>query len=249
MALRDVRVRLRASPVARNLKSRVELVAGAVRYPRDTPEWAAVQLLRGCRPDVVVDVGANVGQFARTIRSFGYAGDIVSFEPVSSTYRRLAVNADDDPHWYTVNCALGAAEGEATINISSNDSLSSSLLPMEDLHRDAFPGSGYVASEPVRVRRLDDVEVPALAADRVFLKVDAQGFEHEVVAGAEDLLGRTVGIQLELSLAPLYSGGWTFWDAMDWLRDQDFQPHHFVPGVVDRRTMQTLQVDVIGLRR
>ena len=157
--------------------------------------------------DLVLDVGAADGGYGRQLRQFGYAGRIVSFEPLAAAFGRLSEHIAGDPQWTARNHALGEEAGEAVINVASN-STSSSLLPMLDAHREASPSVGYVGSETIRVERLDDVADELVGPDdRVFLKLDTQGFERQVLAGAAKTLDRCVGLQLEMSFVPLYEGG------------------------------------------
>ncbi|MBC7633672.1 FkbM family methyltransferase, partial [Aeromicrobium sp.] len=78
--------------------------------------------------DLVLDVGASTGGYGTSLRSFGYTGQIVSFEPLAAAFAELSATVASDPLWTARNTALGAEPGEATINIASN-SASSSLLP------------------------------------------------------------------------------------------------------------------------
>lgn len=163
------------------------------------------RLLHALQVDLVVDVGAARGGFAQEVRSFGYAGRIVSFEPLASAFADLASTAAPDAAWEVRNRALGSSPGSAEINVASNSD-SSSLLPMDERHVAAAPEVGYVATETITVARLDD-ELADDPARRPFLKLDTQGFEREVLAGGTRALDRAVGLQLELSFVPLYAGG------------------------------------------
>ena len=93
-----------------------------------------------------MDVGANDGGFSSAIRAIGYAGRIISFEPLTGPYEKLRRRASGDTHWETINCAVGDTAGEVTINVSENAGLSSSVLPMLDTHINAAPNSAYVAT-------------------------------------------------------------------------------------------------------
>ena len=87
----------------------------------------------------VLDVGANFGQFATTLRQAGFKGRIVSFEPQSQAYAGLVRAATSDPLWDVApRCAVGAAAGEIEMNISNN-SVSSSALPMLPDHVESAP--------------------------------------------------------------------------------------------------------------
>src|SRR5262249_4712879 len=131
------------------------------------------------------DVGAAKGGYGTQLRLFGYAGRIVSFEPLDSAFSQLSAAIAGDATWTARQSALGAEAGESVINIASNSD-SSSLLPMGSAHTDAEPSVGIVGQQVVKVERLDDViDEIARPEDRIFLKIDAQGFERQVLAGAE----------------------------------------------------------------
>lgn len=168
---------------------------------------ATARLMELARPRSVIDVGANVGQFASWVRDSGFTGEIISFEPQPEEHAALVVAAESDPAWTIApRCALGSASGTAQIHVAGN-SQSSSLLEMLDLHSDNAPTSAYVDSIETPVRTLDDVlaEVGFDPADAL-LKIDTQGFETEVLRGATATLPLVAAAHVELSLAPLYDG-------------------------------------------
>src|SRR5262245_26822768 len=101
--------------------------------------------------ELVLDVGANTGQFARSLRTDGYAGKIISFEPLSAAFAVLQHKCAQDRDWECHNLAIGDAEGSATINVSAN-SLSSSLLPVRARTLEIEPRIAYVAQETVVLR-------------------------------------------------------------------------------------------------
>src|SRR4051812_1643309 len=172
----------------------------------DTTAARRLLMMKHHRIDAVVDVGANVGQYASMLRESGYMGDIVSFEPLSQAYKELAAKALDDSSWRVFQSAIGADNGEADINVSRN-SYSSSLLPMLETHIHAAPDSQYLSTERVRVNTLDSALETVLSSDRrVLLKIDTQGYETHVLAGAKHRLKQVCIIECELSLVPLYEG-------------------------------------------
>src|ERR1035437_2129095 len=138
--------------------------------------------------DTVLDVGANVGQYALQLRDGGYKQLIVSFEPLAEAFAVIQARARPDSHWNVLNMAIGAEDGEADINVAGN-SVSSSLLTMLETHVRYAPGSKYVSRERVRVKTLDTAVPEVLSSGkRVLLKIDAQGYEHQVIKGATLLL-------------------------------------------------------------
>jgi len=193
--------------------------------------------------DAVLDVGANAGQYALQLRGSGYKQLIVSFEPLTEVFAVLKTNAHSDRYWSVLNVAIGAEDGEADINISAS-SASSSLLSMLETHVRYAPGSKYVAREHVRVKALDTVAPELLSpGKRVLLKIDTQGYEHQVIKGATSLLKQVHLIECELSLVPLYDGQYLFLDMVSLLDRHGFKPVHFEPGFGDPATGYCLQVD------
>jgi FkbM family methyltransferase len=196
--------------------------------------------------DLVLDVGANTGQFARQCRAAGYSGKILSFEPSASAHAALLRSAASDPLWTVADrMALGAANGETEINIAVN-SYSSSILPMLDAHRSAAPNSAYIQKERVSLRRLDDVVVATVPShNNIFLKLDVQGYESHVLAGAAQVLAHSVALQLEMSLIPLYEGETLMPQMHANLAAQGFALWDLEPSFRDPATGRLLQVDGI----
>lgn len=197
--------------------------------------------------DLVLDVGAADGGYGRALRQFGYAGRIVSFEPLANAYAELTRNIAADPLWTARNHALGDQAGEAQIHVASN-STSSSLLPMKESHMEAEPSVGIIGQETIRVERLDDAASQIIGADdTVFLKLDTQGFERQVLAGGPDTIKRIVGMQLELSFVPLYEGGILANEAISMAYDDGFHLEVIESGWASH-TGQMLQADGIFFR-
>jgi FkbM family methyltransferase len=200
--------------------------------------------------DVVFDVGANTGQFAEKLRDAGFPGRIISFEPSTVAHSALVKRAQRDANWIIApRMALGDHDGKITLNLAGN-SVSSSVLPMLPSHGTAAPESRYISSETVDLRMLDSVS-PELAtgAERIFLKLDVQGFESKVLQGAEQFLRRVSGIQIELSLVPLYDGDRLFHPMLHDLEARGYDLWSVVPSFVDPETSRLLQLDAILFRK
>ncbi len=200
--------------------------------------------------DLVLDIGANTGQWGRALRIAGYAGDIISFEPLSKAHRELSKRASRDARWQVApRMALGERNADIEINIAGN-SFSSSLLKMLPMHRAGAPESAYIGCEMVAMKTLDSVVGSVVpAGDRkLFCKLDVQGYESQVLAGAKTLLPRIAGLQMEISLAPLYDGQSSFNELLDVMARQGFEVFGFTPGFVDPRSGRMLQVDGVFFR-
>jgi len=217
-------------------------------YP-SSEEVLLKKFLAVARPSLVLDVGANIGQYGLSLRKCGYSGRIISFEALASVHARLTAVAARDKDWLVMPaCALGRAAGDARINVANN-LLSSSLLAMNDIHVQAAPESAYVASEPIRLARLDEIAAPILAPEsRMLLKIDTQGYEEEVLAGAAGLLNRISAMQLELSIAPLYLGAPDLRRMLELCESLGFRLHGLIPGFYHSKTGQLLQMDGLFLK-
>jgi FkbM family methyltransferase len=217
-----------------------------VRFdPWSDPASRRAALVNEHGVDLVLDVGANDGPFARQVREAGYRGRIVSFEPQAAAYAALRSAAAADPLWECRNVAVGVDEGEAVLNIAANSS-SSSLFEMSPLHVANAPESAYVGREQVNMQRLDSLAGElGLAEATVYLKVDVQGGELDVLRGAEAALERTVLVEAELSLVSLYKGAPRFDEVIDYLAEHGFGVLSLAPVFVDPADGRLLQVDAV----
>lgn len=199
--------------------------------------------------DLVLDVGANTGGYGQSLREIGYRGDILSFEPLEDAYAELVRVSAEDARWHVApRMAVGAEDGEIVINVAGN-SVSSSVLPMHDSHAQAAPLSRYVGTQRVPLHRLDGVKHDVLTpARRTLLKIDTQGYEMAVLQGAAGLLANVRGVQLELSVIPLYEGQALYREVIDWLSGRGFELWNIVPGFLDESSGRLLQFDGIFFR-
>lgn len=158
--------------------------------------------------DCVLDVGANVGGYGQFLRHVvGYKGLIISFEPVSSVYRNLQKCASQYAKWHTYQMALGSKNSTLTIHVAKESVFSSFLTPCHGLIEDNKGQNEIVAEEAVPVNRLDSIfqELQAqYGFRRPYLKMDTQGFDQEVLAGAHDIMHKLIGLQSEISFLPIY---------------------------------------------
>jgi FkbM family methyltransferase len=202
-------------------------------------------LLRNLDASVVMDIGANEGQFAADLRAAGYRGRIVSVEPLSAAHAALTRAAANDSQWTIAErCAVGAAAGKATLHVAGN-SVSSSLREMTAVHLDAAAYSKYVGTEEVRVVTLADLIAQYAGASdaRVFVKLDVQGHERDVLDGAGERLDTIGGIQLELSLTELYAGQALMPAQVEFLAAHGLSLWSLDRGFMDGRTGRLLQCD------
>lgn len=176
--------------------------------------------------DVVLDVGANVGQFGASLRAQSYRGKIVSYEPISTVYRTLAVNTATDLEWDINNFALGLKSEFATINVSVSSEFSS-ILPSTCAAMKYNDAAAITGTETIEVRKLDDV-FPRPSGNTL-LKIDTQGYERQVLEGGRSLLPKLKGVLMELPIVHLYQGTWQFHEAIEFMADAGFVPAQIQP--------------------
>lgn len=208
-------------------------------------------MLRSQNINLILDVGANVGQYGSELRGHvGYKGRIVSFEPMSLAHEVLTKAAAKDDQWdVSKRVAIGAKQGEIAINISHN-SVSSSVLPILESHTSAEPESRYKGSESVPLVTLDSVAMKYFSDGTVgFLKIDTQGYESQVLEGAEKTLASIVGVQLELSLVPLYVGQMLMPELIARMTELGFDLWGISPTFADPESGRMLQVDATFFKR
>lgn len=195
--------------------------------------------------DLVIDVGANIGSFGKELRDIGYKGMIYSFEPIKDIYVKLVDITKNDKNWQVYNYALGAIEEKRSINISAN-SHSSSILNIIATHTEADPSSKVIGQESIDVIPLDNI-FPEYFRNykNIFLKIDTQGFEYDVLVGCQKYLSNINTLQIEMSLIPLYSGQVLFDELYHYVTNKNFTLINIEPGFAQPQTGQLLQVDCI----
>lgn len=212
-------------------------------------EAQLVAVLERFQISCVLDVGANVGQYAAMLREHGWRGRIVSFEPLADAHATLTRRAARDARWQVApRAAIGDRKGEIELEVSAESDMSS-VLPQTELLRRVSPSSAVLRREAVPLARLESAAQPYLARDeRIFLKIDTQGFEPQVLAGAGGLMARLCGLQLEMSLVPCYEGETGFRAMLDTLAAAGFEPYLFIPGYFERKLGRQLQLDGVFMR-
>jgi len=208
-----------------------------------------LKLIHNRNIDVILDVGANVGQYATEMRGIGYKQRIISFEPINSVFEVIKEKSETDSNWEVKRFALGDFDGATEINISNN-SPSSSLIEMMPQHIEAAPFAKYIGKETISVKKLDTIFSNLdLSEKSLFMKLDVQGFEKQVLEGAKKSLPFIKGIQIELSLVPLYKGEGLYLEMINYLDDLGYSLFSIEPGFINAETGQLLQFDGIFFKK
>ncbi|MDP8984379.1 MAG: FkbM family methyltransferase [Pseudomonadota bacterium] len=216
----------------------------------NTEERAVECLLAAAKATVVLDVGANTGQFVDLVRRVGYDGLVVSFEALQSAHAMLETRASKSANWMIApRAALGAEQCVLDMNVAGN-SVSSSLLKMKGLHLKAAPESAYVGRQSVQVERLDRMATKFLPPDgNVYLKIDTQGYEKQVLKGSAELLPRVAALQLELSIIPLYENSPELTEMITYASALGYELFDLVPGYRDVTSGRVYQLEGFFIRR
>jgi FkbM family methyltransferase len=197
---------------------------------------------------LVLDVGANEGQYAQSIRLTGYKNSIISFEPIKEVFQLLNNKINKDLKWKALNIAIGDFDGETEINISDFSQVSSILSATGLAATDYWKAN---RKQQVQVRQLDSlIDELNIEDHRIFLKVDTQGFEDKVLKGCQKLLTKNVFlIEIELSVRQFYFGEKLFPEMLVYIQNMGFELVSMSPVHVDFIRGYVLQYDCIFIRK
>lgn len=166
------------------------------------------KLFRTLEIDVVVDIGANRGRYIEILRGcIGFAGPIFAFEPIPENAELIRKRYAFDGDLSVMPVALGRRNERRVLKIMRHDPMSSFLNPVDD-EIGRHKGLNEVVREiEVEVRTLDSVAVEIGSGDpagRIFVKIDAQGADLDILAGGAQFMSKVRGLQVEVPFTPLY---------------------------------------------
>lgn len=185
------------------------------------PSIEHIAMLKSISADLVLDIGANCGQFALIVRMMHRSIPVKSYEPLpdaAATYRRVHRGTE---LFELYEVAVGDENGNANLHISARAD-SSSMLPIAELQEKLFPNTGEVGTISVKMVTLDSLKSHWDGADDALLKIDVQGFELKVLQGAVLALARCKYVYVECSEMPLYTGQAIRSEVTAFLRDNGF---------------------------
>lgn len=216
------------------------------KKPHKTRDGKIGLTLKAHNIDTIIDIGANNGQTRDSLRLHGFTGDIYSIEPVPSLQDVLKAKAQKDSSWHILPpLAIGDKNGECKLNISAASDMSS-VLPASGALMQALPDTKVMETVTVPMKTLDTVYAELnLANKNTFIKIDAQGYEMNILRHAPETLQNAKGFQIEMSLFPLYEGEILFDEIIAFMKKTGFTPHMLVETNFSRRLNRQLQVDGI----
>lgn len=184
------------------------------------------------------------------LRGLGYKGWIISFEPVRANFEVLQSVAAQHSPWRVLLYALGAVDCEGYINVTEDGLFSSFLTPKAE-SQSMFPKNRVEKTEKVSMRRLDsvlDAAIAGIPAPRIYLKMDTQGFDIEVLKGAESVLPTVLALQTEVSFRNLYEGMRSFAESIEEFRTRGFDVVDFLPVTRDPHDLGAIEMDCLLTR-
>lgn len=223
-----------------------------VRKNHLTLEGHLLILFNLLKINLVLDVGANIGQYAKSLRKIGYCGYIISFEPIKSSYEALIEHSKDDPKWHIYNLALGSVNDTKSINVTKGSDLTSFLKPNEYAKRLFKTKADIDQIEMVEIRRLDELLpeiLDGIKEPKLFLKTDTQGYDLEVLKGASLVMDKVLALQSEISMVPIYERMPGFLEALDEYRRVGLEITGFYPVSRDKSSLKVIEFDCVMTRR
>ena len=202
---------------------------------------------QGIIPKTIIDVGANVGQFAVACAKIFPGVAVHSFEPLPHCLKELDRNVARLGGIRVYAVALGEHGGEVAMHVNSH-SHSSSILTLGERHRKAFPHAREAQMIRVPISTLDRELNSVSLENPVLLKLDVQGYEPRVLNGATETLKRVNYVLLETSFRPLYEGEKTFMDIARMMEGCGFEFLRPVAWLSDPHDGEVLQMDALFAR-
>lgn len=154
----------------------------------------------------IIDIGANDGAFGAYLQRYFEVERVIAFEP-QAKHRPELESRGFEVH----TVAVSDKSGTASLSVTHSDA-ASSLLPVADVTRDEWGDLvSVVGTEEVRIEPLDDC-IGGNFEDDLLIKIDAQGYEPEIIDGGNATFRRTACVLVEVSFLPIYEGQGLFND-------------------------------------
>lgn len=199
--------------------------------------------------NLVIDVGANYGQFAQKLRKSGYRGSIHSFEPVGECFARLEELARKDPDWHIYRLGVGSEKSTMEIHVSDGTDFSS-LLNHNEFGQGRFKRISVKSTETIEIDTLDSILDDVLSQGdlRVLLKTDTQGFDLHVFEGIQRHRHLLNAIMCEVSFIPIYEGMPSFDRSINTFVDAGFSVSGLYP-VTRNKDFSLIEMDCVLVNR
>lgn len=202
---------------------------------------------QGILPRTVIDVGANVGQFAIAAAMIFPGLEVHSFEPVPEIVATLKENVRNIPKIKVYPVALGERQGLAALHVNSHTQ-SSSILSLDKSHIEAFPNEREARTIEVELTTLDAVFDRLDLKPPILLKLDVQGYEAQTLTGGPRTLKRCDYVVTEASFKPMYQGETPFNEILITMAQKNFEFLRPVGWLRSPHIGEILQIDALFRR-
>jgi FkbM family methyltransferase len=170
----------------------------------------------------IIDVGANSGQFTKVAAHLYPQAQIHTFEPLPDLYPIIKKKFGSNPNIKTYNIALGNEDGTILFNKNKFGHTSSVLeISQDNIH--FTRKDNELEQIRVQIMKLDSLALPVDKTNLSLLKLDVQGYELEVLKGADETIKAIGYIIIEANLEELYSSQPSFNTMNNYLQDKGFE--------------------------
>lgn len=195
----------------------------------------------------VIDIGANVGQFAYTVSAVLPEVHIYSFEPIPDCFQELQQRMKGSGNFTSFNFGLGDQEDE--LEFECNDfSPASSFLKTTELNKRVYPFTDRSKRIKLQIKTLDEVVNTLEISEPMLIKIDVQGYEDKVLKGGEQTVRRAKAILIETSFDELYRNQPLFNDLYQLITSWGFRYIGSIEQTCDPQSGRILQADGLFLK-
>lgn len=239
------KIRIMADIIENPLLSRIKFLGLDIHFAKDCLE---IKDILGKEPETVLDIGANYGKYSATASYIFPKAKVYSFEPLKECYLSILEFQKKFPNIIAINSAVSEKNGK--INFYKNDFMAaSSYKKMLDKCREEFPGVEKETIIQVNSLRIDDFFKNKDIGHGVFMKIDVQGAELDVLKSAYCCLDYVDIIMLEVCLIELYEGMSAFDDVYQYLRAKGFKFIDILNREFSSKSKKTIFFDAIFVKK
>ena len=190
-----------------------------------TSSLELIKIVKLDSPKIIYDIGAHIGTWSLLAKAFIPDSIIHAFEPIESHITEFQNRISDIKDINLHQVALGNQTGNISINIT-NRSDASSLLEAAELVDEQY-GVKKDREQMIKIFTLDDYIITQKIPLPDFIKLDVQGYELEVLKGAQQCINHAKWILCEVSFYPYYQNQPLFYDIFEHLKNYSYNIYAF----------------------